>query len=312
MKEYQFVRIGSGDYDKIQLLYSTAFNQKESLQYIENKYDTSMFGLRDVGFLALTADGSPAAYYGVFPLRLCYRGSELSGAQSGDTMTSPAHQKKGLFTQLAKASYQLAEENGVKIVFGFPNENSYPGFKNKLAWQFTGRMNNYVIINNTLPFCELVYKYMALGHLYRAFVHKSLVQYLLPVNEENMRLLDTIESGVKKDLHFASYKMKSPDIYLLRYDGFTMFVKVSNHLQIGAVSLFEKTQSTAFIAAVKKLGKMLGCGKTILSLSNNHWLHACLQGCLPATEGMPVGFYTIAPGLELKEFAFCLADFDTF
>jgi hypothetical protein len=271
-----------------------------------------MFGLRDIGVLAEAQDGSPAAYYGVFPSIMSYHGQDILAAQSGDTMTSPHHQKKGLFTQLAKETYKLAAENKVSLVYGFPNENSYPGFKNKLDWQFTGVLQNYSIINPTIPLCEVTYKYKAFQNLYHSYVRYRLSNLILINNEENISNLDTESSGVKKDLRFLEYKMLSPDVYFIRINGFILLIKVNNHLQIGAIARFEKNKLPEFIHTIKKLGTILGCRRTIFALSKNYWLNDYMQSTLPATEGMPIGFFVIDQSIKIEDFSFCLADFDTF
>ena len=102
MSEYKLTRINPSLYRRIKELHLLAFASNETEENIQNKYDTSTFGLKDIGLLAEAQDGSPAAYYGVFPIKMSYHGQDILAAQSGDTMTSPLHQKKGLFTQLAK------------------------------------------------------------------------------------------------------------------------------------------------------------------------------------------------------------------
>ena len=271
-----------------------------------------MFGLSDTGVYAEAQDGAPAAYYGVFPVSMSYHGQTILGAQSGDTMTSPFHQKKGLFTQLAKETYKLAADNKVRLVFGFPNQNSYPGFKNKLDWQFTGFLQNYTITNSTIPLCELAGKYKALENIYRSYVHTRISKYQLDPTEANISTINTEASGVKKDKAFFEYKMKSPDVYFVRIDSFTLLIKVNNHLQIGAVAKFDKSKLSDFFKAIKKLANVLGCRKTIFIHSKNYWLNDVLQTALPATEGMPIGFYVIDNSIRIEDFSFSLADFDTF
>ena len=312
MSEYRFTRINKDLYPKIKSLYKLSFGIEETLEQLEKKYDTSVFGLRDIGVLAEAQDSSPAAYYGVFPIRMSYRGQEILAAQSGDTMTSPLHQKKGLFIQLAKETYKLAAENKVTLVYGFPNENSYPGFKNKLEWQFTGLIQNYSITNPTLPLSEIAYKYNSFQNTYRAYARMRLSKYMVALNEENANKINADDTGVTKDIRFVEYKMRSPDVYLINVNGFIFLIKANNHLQIGATARFEKKQLPHFIETVKNLGTLLGCSRTVFDISKNYWLNEFLNESLTATEGMSIGFYRIDKSLKLEEFAFTLADFDTF
>jgi hypothetical protein len=312
MPDYKFTRISKNLYDKIKELYKLSFSLIESEQYIENKYDTSMFGLRDLGYLAEAEDKSPAAYYGIFPITMLYHGLDMLAAQSGDTMTSPYHQKKGLFTQLAKETYKLAADNKIKLVYGFPNENSYPGFKDKLDWKFTGLLQNYSIVNNTIPLCEVSYKYPLFLNIFRHYTALRLSKFKLPPDEDNILTINTEQNGVKKDNNFLEYKMRSPDVYFININNFNLLIKVNNHLQIGSVAKFGKDRLPDFSNTVKRLGVLLGCRQTIFAVSKNYWLNDYLKTTLKPSDGMPIGFYVIDESLKIEDFAFTLADFDTF
>lgn len=50
------------------------------------------------------------------------------------TMVHPNHQGKGLFTTQAQQVYDAGASLNYKGVYGFPNQNSIYGFKNKLNW----------------------------------------------------------------------------------------------------------------------------------------------------------------------------------
>lgn len=59
--------------------------------------------------------------------------------QSVDTMTHPNYRRQGMFIMLARAAYQSIENNDTHIIFGFPNNQSLPGF--------IGELNFHVILN---------------------------------------------------------------------------------------------------------------------------------------------------------------------
>ncbi len=76
--------------------------------------------------------------YALWPTPLVIGGVSVLGAQSLDTMTHPDYQGQGMFTTLARACYALAADHGVELLYGFPNDNSYPGFIRRLNWDHTG------------------------------------------------------------------------------------------------------------------------------------------------------------------------------
>jgi hypothetical protein len=134
MQEYKIVRFSEEQIDAFLWLYSCSFNSDPNKELFVKKFNTTYSGKSYIAFMAYDLEGCPAAFYGVFPC-IYQNGSEkLLGAQSGDTMTHPNHRKKGLFYKLAKATYNLAYNEGIKYIYGIPNGNSYHGFQ-KMGWK---------------------------------------------------------------------------------------------------------------------------------------------------------------------------------
>lgn len=145
--EYLIYRIGENHYKAIQRLLWRCFGLYRSVKYIAGKYKHC------IGHIAYY-DGTPVAAYSVFRQEL----KGYNAAQSADTMTDTRHRHKGLFMELARITYLAAQQEGIDFVFGFPNENSLPGFK-KLGWQFAGNLKKLELKINTLPLAELGYKF---------------------------------------------------------------------------------------------------------------------------------------------------------
>ena len=87
-----------------------------------------------VGWNAIAPDGSIAGHYVVQPLQASVEGSAERGALSFNTATHPAHQGKGLFTELGRRTYESAAAEGYGHVVGVANANSTPGFTRKLGF----------------------------------------------------------------------------------------------------------------------------------------------------------------------------------
>ncbi len=84
-------------------------------------------------YYAMSGD-DVAAIYTAMPSVFNFNGKKGEGLQSIDTMTDEAHRGKGLFPKLAVKLYEDAEKDNYELVYGFPNENSAPGFFKKLQW----------------------------------------------------------------------------------------------------------------------------------------------------------------------------------
>lgn len=73
-------------------------------------------------------------HYAIVPMPLSTDQTQKKSYISMTTMVAESHRKFGLFTQLAQENYRNAESAGVDFVFGFPNSQSTPGFRNRLNW----------------------------------------------------------------------------------------------------------------------------------------------------------------------------------
>lgn len=311
---YHYTRITDDSYTELQQMQRACYGRAHSLEDFQNKYDTDVFGAKNIGFIAKDDNNSNAAYYGVFPIAICYDSKSYLAAQSGDTMTVPEHRKQGLFVALAKESYRLAHEESVRLVYGFPNQNSYPGFKNKLDWTFCGFMQKFTIGSKTLPLCELTYKFQFLRKAYNWLVQKRIRKYIIDVSHENIVGFNHADTKgyVQKDERFFSYKLRNANVQFIEFNGFKMLVNVSNHLYIGEIGRFDSASIDSLLAAIKLLSSKLGCKKAIITISQNHWLYNSLSAKLSSEQSLPIGFYTFDNTFDTSNIQFCHADYDTF
>ena len=80
-------------------------------------------------------NGQLVAHYACIPSRVKVNGHTVKAMLSLNTATHPAFQGRGLFTQLANSTYEMAAAQGVDAVYGVANANSTPGFVKKLGFQ---------------------------------------------------------------------------------------------------------------------------------------------------------------------------------
>jgi len=314
MDNFSFQQITDTTYDFTQSLYKKSFGLSLKISTIQRKYDTSVFGHKNIGFFAVSENKEPAAYYGVFPMIITIDTIDIQVAQSGDTMTAPEHRGKGLFIQLAQKTYQLAEKQGIQLIFGFPNENSFPGFQKKLNWQFFGSMQKFSIQNAEIPLCEFCSKFKTFTSIYDKYCNFRLSKYKAVLTEENIAPFNQVKSHgyIKKDLNFFRYKLNSPENHLIKFNNFTLLIKPRTHLMIGDVGFFEKSKTFDFIRTLKKLSKILGCKNTIISVSKNYWLFDYLNAIIDPTESLPIGFLPFNNKISPEDISFTQADYDTF
>lgn len=97
-------------------------------QYCDNPFGTV------VGYDTYFED-KLVAHYVTIPVQYYIFGALTKGLLSLNTAVHPSHQGKGLFTKLANKTYDEAIKLGYEFIIGVANQNSTPGFINKLGFQ---------------------------------------------------------------------------------------------------------------------------------------------------------------------------------
>ena len=133
---YSFERVGTSR-ERIRQyasFLSSAFPDKHkySAAYLEWQYLLNPNG-PVVGFDAWDGEDL-AAHYVALPATYAIDGKLTSGLLSVNTATRPDHHGRGLFTELASRTYELAAELGPAFVIGVSNENSTHGFTARLGF----------------------------------------------------------------------------------------------------------------------------------------------------------------------------------
>src|ERR1700748_1364727 len=142
---YYIERLSRENIESLHKLYNEVYSRPQPGGYFVKKYDTSYTGVEHLGYIAFNENNNPIAFYGVLPCFIRNIDTLYLAAQSADTMTHPKYQFKGLFVQLANLTFDLCMEEGISLVFGFPNQNSLHGFLVRLKWSMTETLDYYTI-----------------------------------------------------------------------------------------------------------------------------------------------------------------------
>ena len=135
--DYKIVK-GLADNDELDN-YRLCFERNGTKRDIKNLQWLHQQNLAKVNTIYYAMNESKvAAIYTAMPVVFNINGEKKIALQSIDTLTDLEHRGKGLFPKLAAKLYDDAVENGFELVYGFPNENSAPGFFKKLKWSSFG------------------------------------------------------------------------------------------------------------------------------------------------------------------------------
>lgn len=80
------------------------------------------------------------AHYACIPYKMEIDGRVATGLFDMATVTHPNHRGKGLFTKLAKTTYDYAKENAYEFVVGVANANSFSGYMKHFPFTFVGQL----------------------------------------------------------------------------------------------------------------------------------------------------------------------------
>jgi hypothetical protein len=303
---YQFKRISEGDLPDIARLHRLVFNSKIELEELRKVFDTRIFGMYTIGFLAVSDKGEIAAYYGVFPIIGLKGDASILIAQSGATMTHPNHQKKGLFVTLAKLTFEAAQKEGIQFIYGFPNKNSLPGFQKKLNWKFQSSLQKVVLKTSTIPVCELASKSSFVRYIYRGLLKWRTSK--LMVSPQDVSFMDT--SIVHSD-KFLEYKLRDPNVHLIHIKGIDFLIKSSPHLLIGDFRFSKELSPSEFRSALIQLGSIFMASKVVLQFTKTHWIASWFDAS-ELRESLPVGFISFENPENEVSLEFNYSDLDTF
>ncbi|OEC86105.1 MULTISPECIES: GNAT family N-acetyltransferase [Methanobacterium] len=70
------------------------------------------------------------------PIRLKFRDKTIKSGMNVDVMTHPDYRRMGLFSTLVNESFKMLNGLGIFIVYTFPNNFSFPGYKKRIKWKY--------------------------------------------------------------------------------------------------------------------------------------------------------------------------------
>lgn len=309
MSEYSIQPYGSGSYPLMKELFEAAFGTQLDKAAFAKKYDTKTLGHEVIGFIAVhNATQTPAAFYGVFPVKIVLDGKEILTAQSGDTMTHPLHQKKGLFVKLAQMTYAVCKAEDIGLVFGQPNQNSRHGLVNRLHFAPLDNIVRYdlKLQVKTIPLPKILRKARRFDS-YLTYAKKVLKRHTVsPTTFTNT--LQTAYGKVLRNEAYLAYK-NEPDKVFIRIRNTVFWLKLTDVLWIGDVDDYTAV-TLAVLKKLKRLAFLLGYNTVRFHLNESLARPAFLQTFTSQTAEASCFLY-LDQRFEGRNLVLTGADFDT-
>ena len=312
MNDYQILRLNDQNFKDLSVIYQSAFGTTPNLDELKKKFNTSSFSEKNVGFIAYQ-NSEPAAFYGVFPCYMTINGKQYLVCQSGDTMTHENHRRKGLFIQLAKKTYELCESIGVNLVFGFPNENSYPGFVKKLDWIHENNIYCYRINSFSIK-RKFAAKYINNNKKYNTEFSNKYLESISCKFRDYISLNDSSNNNlIQRDQLFHNYKQYFKK-YTLEINGKLIYLKPSkDYLFIGDIENCNSKELKKIITELKKISNLLNIPFLRFNLSLGSEFECLIKKRAEKMNVIyPIGYTNFIGNLSLKNVHFSLLDYDTY
>jgi len=310
LKGYHIVRLSKTNINALEKLYHAVYGRSNPEGYYAKKYDTAYTGVEHIGYIAFNERNNPIAYYGVIPCFIRYGDQLYLAAQSADTMTHPKYQFKGLFVQLANLTFDLCMEEGVSLIFGFPNQNSLHGFLVRLKWQMTETLAHYNIPTGFVSVEGITKRVRFLKKMYEQYQQYILKDYLLPRKGIDNGLFKEGFAGVNRNAHYMNYKTYN-DTQVIKIGDSILWIKIKNGLIVGDVNC-KDGEFDHMMLELKKLALKLGLKNIQFHTSHQTKLSGLLSSRYPAEPSFYVLFKDLGSRIPLDKIKFTYADVDTF
>lgn len=310
--DYKFELITENQFANLIPLFELAYGSSPSLKELKNKYATKVFLKENCGVVCYHGEIA-VAYVGAIPCFLERKGEIIKGAQIGDVMTHPDHLRFGLFHKAGQKLFDYLKQEGIDVIFGFPNLNSKPGFKKRLNWTFTDDLKVTIIDVKCLPFIHL--------RKIIPFFSKWIDKYqriLLKRKEITPRpfksLLGEQFFEVKKDKDYIRYKLEHKKSYFIQVCEKIIWVKLDPmFLYVGNIEDCSQNEFNNVIGKLKKICSYLGIPHIRIHVSDNSKLKLYLDEVWKEDKKtFAVGGLIYKPNLTFDELKFTMSDNDTF
>jgi Acetyltransferase (GNAT) domain len=308
---YSIVRLNKNNLVDVAKLHTAVYGTAAAVDYFVKKYDTSYTGVEDVGFIAYNNDNLPVAYYGVIPCFIQHGKNIILAAQSADTMTHPRHRYKGMFVELANLTYALGEKLGIRLIVGFPNQNSYHAGVKKLGFTMLHTMSYFTIDINGLAFESLSKKNWLFKKLYQRFRQSVLKKYITPSNGVISSAVQDGFAVLYRSSAYLNYKTYGPTT-TIRIDDVTIWISNKDGLLIGDMAGINDINFPVVINQLKRIAKRLGVRQIRFHCSPDTSLHRLFSEICQANPSFPVLFRDFESAIPLEKIKFTFADIDIF
>lgn len=306
--EYTVVRATPENIGDLSRLFLENSGKQIAPEFLREKFNTAYTGKSYFAHFAYAKDGSPAAFFCVFPCLLSINGKQVLAGQSADIITHKNHQRKGLFGLLGKATQALAISEGMTTLFAFPNEQSFPGFIRSLQWKHSGQFKVFSFPVKGIPLFRIAHK-LKLSALYHLWTKLVLPKQKAAHSGFNAST-STSENHAWRTEGFYAYKHYNPSL-MFHWKGLNIWAKIESSLVIGDIEV-SVLKNEEVITRLTQLCRYLGCDRFYFEVSEGSYWEERWKKDVEATEGVSIVYKNLVLEDQSLRIDFTGADTDVF
>lgn len=308
--EYSVEQLSAHNVDDLYLLYESVYGRQRQPGYYHKKYDTTYTGHSYVCYLAYNSDRMPIAFFGIIPCYLRRGNDRILAAQTMDAMTDPGYRGQGIYKELIEHSFRLCRQQGIRLLFSFPNQNSGPGLLKSGGVQF-GNLEYFSLQTRKFSWEDACAKFRCSAALYQWYCSRVLRKYSIPENGLPNELIAEGFTGVDRDKAYLEYRTYNTTRVLL-IGRSKVWVKIKNGLAVGDISLEQDSDFEALIDSLLMLCRKLGLKGLSFQTSSGTRLHRQFVSRYTSNPSFPIIFHDFGLDYPLDNIKFTFADVDIF
>lgn len=262
-----------------------------------------------LGYLAYD-NKKPVAFFGAIKLDFVYNQEVIKIAQSVSSMVLPGYRKYNLFYHLATLTFELAQKENVKFMFGLPNTPEL--FHSLLDWTYLGPMKKYSFKIKTLPLAKIFWKIYAIRKLY-LFYFKFFTLFLRKPINSTLNVKNGIDNNfyIPRSPEYINYKRKL-GAQVLTVNATTIIISLDYRIKIGDLEDISLNQFVLLVKTLKRICFWLGIDEICFSVDSHSKWNEILGINYKTKDEIQLMYYPLDQNYKLDFAHITLADYDTF
>lgn len=307
---YHYERLRENHLPDLAQFFEKIFGKKLPVDYFLKKYSRLNPSPYYYAFLVF-CQKEIVAYSGAIPYYLQKGGQKELSSQLLDVGILPNHRGQGIFKELHGRIYNVLQEDGIRSIFGCPNQNLHRGLFKGMNWQKVHQIQRFHIPVQNRIAARLRYQSNCL--------HKKPPQvYFQPLLSDHPLLPASIDTPAFiapfRNADYYNYKQSFGGSFFVAIEGIRFWIKTEGQvLFIGDMETPASAQELrGLLDILGQYARKAGIREMIFQSSPGTSLVHFFQELYPAQPSWTLGYDDFSSQWDMQQLRFVYGDFDSF